>query len=188
MANECTIKLDRKIRTVSSLEGAAPDAAQKESDANASIRRQQEAEVQSIRLARKSLESGAEAVAHLHEKMVAGQAQHIANLAVEIARKILQARVAENDYRIEAVIEQALKLAPSRHNVIVRLHPDDLARLRTLQEQDGDVAVGTAEFVADATVGRAECIVETPKGSIESYLDEHLLKIEEAIKHCWQTN
>jgi flagellar assembly protein FliH len=188
MPNECTIKLDRQVKSVASLDGTATDTVRKDADASASLRRQQEAEVQSIRLARKSLEAGAEAMAHLHEKMVSGQAQHIANLAVEIARKILQARVAENDYKIEAVIEQALKLAPAKHNVTVRLHPEDLARLRTLQEQEGDSAIGAAEFVADASVGRAECIVETPKGSIESYLDEHLVKIEEAIKHCWQTN
>jgi flagellar assembly protein FliH len=188
MPNECTIKVTRPVKSASVLDSATTDAARKDADANASLRRQQEAEVQSIRLARKSLEAGAEAMAHLHEKMVAGQAQHIANLALEIARKILQSRVAENDYKIEAVIEQALKLAPARNNVTVRLHPEDLARLRKMQEQDGCETAGVAEFVADASVGRAECIVETPKGSIESYLDEHLMKIEEAIKHCWQTN
>lgn len=188
MANECTIKLDRPVKSVSVVDGAAVEAAKKEADANASLRRQQEAEVQNMRLARKSLESGAEAMAHLHEKMVAGQAQHIANLAIEIARKILQSRIAENDYKIEAVIEQALKLAPTRHSVTVRLHPEDLAKLRQLQEQDGADAIPAAEFIADTSVGRAECIVETPKGSIESYLDEHLAKIEDAIKHCWQTN
>lgn len=188
MPGECSIKLEKPVKSVSLLDSGVIDAARKDADANASLRRQQEAEVQSLRLARKSLESGAEAMAHLHERLVAGQAQHIANLAVEIARKILQTRVAENDYKIEAVIEQALKLAPARHNVTVRLHPEDLARLRAMQEQDGDTAVSAAEYIADPGVGRAECIVETPKGSIESYLDEHLVKIEEAIKHCWQTN
>jgi flagellar biosynthesis/type III secretory pathway protein FliH len=188
MPNECQIKVERQIKSLALLDVAATDTVRKEADAMASLRKQQETEVQSLRLARKSLEAGADAMGRLHEKMVAGQAQQIANLAVEIARKILQGRIAENDYKIEAVIEQALKQAPVRHNVTVRLNPEDLVRCRQLQEQDGNEMLGAMEFVADPGVGRAECIVETPKGSIESYLEEHLAKVEEAIRQCWQAN
>jgi len=189
MPNEVAIKVERPIRSVTVVDASAMDAMRREADASASLRKQQELEVQSLRLARKSLEAGAQAMAHLHEKMVAGQAHQIANLAVEIARKILKGRVAENDYRIEEVIEQALKQAPAKHNVTIRLHPEDLVRCKELQEQEGSSALpGAAEFIADASVGRAECVIDTPKGSIESYLEEHIMKVEEAIKNCWQTN
>jgi flagellar biosynthesis/type III secretory pathway protein FliH len=116
-------------------------------------------------------------VSGLHEKMVAGQAQQIAHLAVEIARKILRSRVDENDYKMEAIIEEALKQAPIKHGVTVRLHPDDMARCKAVQEQDGNGVLGAAEFV-----------IETAKGSVESFIDDHLTRVEEAIKTCWQTN
>jgi flagellar assembly protein FliH len=188
MSYECAIKVERQVKNVTLLDGASTDAIRKDADVNASLRKQQDSEVQALRLARKSLEAGAEAVAGLHEKMVAGQAQQIAHLAVEIARKILRSRVDENDYKMEAIIEEALKQAPIKHGVTVRLHPDDMARCKAMQEQDGGGVLGAAEFVADASVGRAECVIETIKGSVESFIDDHLARVEEAIKTCWQTN
>jgi flagellar assembly protein FliH len=188
MSYECAVKVERAIRSVALLDAAVMEAARKEADAHASLKRQQETEVQSLRLARKSLESGAEAVAHMHEKMVSGQSQQIAHLAVEIARKVLRSRVETNDYKIEAVIEEALRQAPAKHGVTVRLHPEDMARCREIQEQNGDGLLGALEFVADASVGRAECIVDTPKGSIESFIEGHLAKVEEALKNSWQAS
>lgn len=186
MANEYAVKLDRQVKSVAPVDTAISEAVHKEADAHASLRRQQETEVQSLRLARKSLEAAAEAVTHLQGTMVAGQSGQIAHLAVEIARKILRSRVETNDYQIEAVVEEALKQAPGKHGVVVKLHPEDLAACRAIQDQDGNGTLGAVELVADVSVGRAECIIETPKGSIESCIDEHLARIEEALRSSSQ--
>jgi len=186
MANECAVKLDRQVKSVAPLDTAVTEAARREADAHASLRKQQETEVHSLRLARKSLEAAAEAVTQIQNTIVTGQASQIAHLAVEIARKILRSRVEANDYSIEAVVEEALKQAPARHGVTVKLHPEDLATCRAVQEQDGNGTLGAVELVADASIGRAECIIETPKGSIESCIDEHLARVEEALRSSSQ--
>jgi flagellar biosynthesis/type III secretory pathway protein FliH len=188
MSNECTLKVDRPIQSVCLVDPAAAEAVQKELDASAQLRRQQEAEVQSLRLARKSLEAAAAAVQAIHEKMVAEQAQQIAHLAVEIARKILKSSVERGNYDIQAVVEEALKQAPMKHNVRVHLHPEDLANCKAIQEADGGGPLGAAELVADAGVGRAECVIETPKGSVESLIEEHLARVEEVLRSGPQGN
>ena len=108
--------------------------------------------------------------------------EQIAKLSVEIARKILVQKVQEKDYKIESIVEEALKNAPTLQDVVVHLNPEDLAQYeKTLQESTTNTLVGI-KFVGDPNVGRAECLLETPKGIIESLIDEHLERIGKALK------
>jgi flagellar biosynthesis/type III secretory pathway protein FliH len=186
MAYECKTQVERQIKGVTLPDSSSTDAMRKQIDADTSLRKQQETEVQGLWQAKRSLEAGAEALASLHKNIVCGQAQQIAHLAVEIARKILRSKVEEGDYRIEAVVQEALSQAPTKHSVTVRLHPEDMARCKEVQDQDGNGVLGALELIADASVGRAECIIETPKGSIESVIEEHLARVEDAIRSSWQ--
>jgi flagellar biosynthesis/type III secretory pathway protein FliH len=185
---EHTTKVERQIRSVTLADVSSADAVRREADAAISLRGQQEADAHGLRQALMSLEAGAEAVSRLHEQAVCSQAGQIAHLAVEIARKILRSRVEEGDYRIEAVIQEALSQAPAKHGVTVRLNPADLARCKEVHGQDDSGTSGAMGLVADASVGRAECIIETPKGSIESAIEAHLARVEEALRSSWQPN
>ncbi|HSV27524.1 MAG TPA: FliH/SctL family protein, partial [Sedimentisphaerales bacterium] len=137
MAYECRIKVERPIRGVAPLHGFPEETFRRQIDAGDSLLKEQQAEIHAMRQARKALESGADVVTGLLERMIAGQAQQISHLAVEIARKILRSRIENADYAIEAVVQQALSKAPARHNVTVRLHPDDFAKCKEAQQQDG---------------------------------------------------
>ncbi|MCU0916321.1 MAG: flagellar assembly protein FliH [Planctomycetes bacterium] len=106
----------------------------------------------------------------------------IARLAVEIARKILRTRTDKGDYEIQAVIEEALKRSPTRQDIVVRLNPEDLPRCQQLQQEAPQGAFGEIEFTADWSIGRGECLVETSKGVIRSFIDEHLDRIAEALE------
>jgi flagellar biosynthesis/type III secretory pathway protein FliH len=63
------------------------------------------------------------------------------------------------------------------------LNPEDLAHCRKAQQQDeqGGALVGI-KFVADPNVGRAECLLESPKGIIKSLIDENLERIGKALR------
>jgi flagellar assembly protein FliH len=115
-----------------------------------------------------------------YEKMIVEHRQAIAKLAVEIARKILAQKVQDGDYKIEPIIQEALNNAPTRQDIVVRLNPQDLARCQQMQQQ-GDVAVAGVKFVADPGIGPAQCVVETPKGKVESLIDEHLEQVGRAL-------
>jgi len=108
--------------------------------------------------------------------------EEIAKLSVEIARKILMQKVEQGDYEIESIVKEALLHAPSRQDVVVRLNPEDLAQCLKAQQQDeqGGVLAGV-QLVADPSIGRAECLLESPKGIIKSLIDENLERIGKAL-------
>jgi len=188
MAYECRTKVERPIRGVSLAGAATTAAAQQAIDTESVKQKHNAAQRDALNSAMMALDAGAEALVSMQEQLVRGQAQQIAHLAVEIARKILQARVEQNDYRIEAVVQEALNLAPAKHNVTVRLNPADVEAMESVRERDGNGALGAIEILADANIGRGECVIETPKGSVESIIEEHLAKVEEALKNSNQTN
>ena len=108
--------------------------------------------------------------------------QEIAKLAVEIARKILFQQVEQGDYKIETIIAEAIKNIPSTPQLAVHLNPADLARCEQLLGDEPAGPLAGIKFVADANVGRAECLVESPKGTIESRLEGHLEQVAKALE------
>ena len=119
-------------------------------------------------------------VNQFYDEIVAGQKDEIAKLSVEIARKVLMQKVQEGDYEIESIVKEALKNIQTHQDLEVRLNPDDLADCQKLQQGDGEPFAGI-KFVADTGIGRAECVIESPKGTIKSLIDEHLEKIDKAL-------
>jgi flagellar assembly protein FliH len=126
----------------------------------------------------------ADGLRKLHEETLASNRVEIARLAMEIARKILQSKIGKGDYEIQAILEEALKQAPTRQNIVVHLNPEDLPRCQQLQQETPQGPLAELELVADWNIGRGECLVETPKGVIRSFLEEHLDRIREAIERA----
>ena len=117
-----------------------------------------------------------------YEQMLASNHGEIAKLAVEIARKILMYKAGKGDYEIQAIVEEALKQAPTRQNVVVRLHPEDLPRCQQLQRENPQSPLAELELTADGSLGRGECLVQTPKGIVPSFIEEHLERISGALQ------
>lgn len=108
--------------------------------------------------------------------------EEIARLSLEIARKVLMQKVDNQDYEIESIVKEALGHAPSRHDLVVHLNPDDLARCRKAQQEEQGGVLAGIEFVPDPNIGRAECLLESPKGIIKSLIDENLERIGKALR------
>ena len=118
----------------------------------------------------------------LHQETIAQNRSNIAKLAVEIARKILGSRIQKGDYDIHTVIEEALKRAPTHQDLIVRVNPEDLPRCQQLQQEHPDSQFAELNLVADSAVDLAGCLIETPKGIVQSFVEEHLDRIGEALE------
>jgi len=123
----------------------------------------------------------ADKLSRLYEDAIANHRGEIARLAVEISRRILAQRVANGDYDVQAVIEEALTRAPTHQNVVVRVNPQDLPQCQRLQQDNADGPFAGLEFVADRSIARADCLVETPKGIIKSFVEQHLERIGEVL-------
>jgi len=118
----------------------------------------------------------------LYQETLADNRADIVKLAVEIARKILHYKVSQGDYDIQAIVEEALKRAPARQNVVIRLNPEDLEPCQRYQQENPGNPFAELAFTADWSVGRGECLVETPKGIVKSFIEEHLEHIAEAFQ------
>jgi flagellar biosynthesis/type III secretory pathway protein FliH len=124
-----------------------------------------------------------EKVNRFYEKLFVEHREAIARLSVEIARKILARRVEEGDYKIETVVKEAISGAPGRKELVVHLNPKDYGELEKLRSE-GSVSFEGIKFVSDEGVGAAECVVESPKGTIKSLIDEHLERISMALENA----
>jgi flagellar biosynthesis/type III secretory pathway protein FliH len=116
------------------------------------------------------------------DKLFVEHKDEIAKLSVEIARKVLMQKVENGDYEMESIIKEALKNAPTREDIVVHLNPDDLTQCQKAQEDDPGGELAGVKFVSDSKIGRAECLLESPKGVITSMIDEHLERVGKALQ------
>jgi len=137
----------------------------------------------------KSLESAKSAIKNVvaklnqfYDRLFAEHKEEIARLSVEIARKILVQKVQNGDYEIEAIVKEALENAPTRQDVVVHLNSEDHLLCQKAQQDEPNGSFAGIKFVSDQNIGRAECLLETPKGIIESLIEEHLERIGKALK------
>ena len=115
------------------------------------------------------------------DKLYAGHREEIARLSVEIARKILMQKVENGDYEIESIIKEALKNVPASQDVIVHLNPEDLEKCQKAQKDEPGGVLAGIKLVPDQNIGRAECLLESPKGIIKSLIDDNLERIGKVL-------
>ena len=115
------------------------------------------------------------------DKLYVEHREEIARLSVEIARKILMQKVENGDYEIESIIKEALKNAPGSQDVIVHLNPEDLEKYQKAQQDEPGGVLAGIKLIPDPNIGRAECLLESPKGIIKSLIDDNLERIGKAL-------
>lgn len=211
MSGTFTLKLNKPVMAVRRLEdrdqsflpgvsldgvpganGESPTQNQAHSGAQAQIEMMRDLEKQKAEVTELSqmLRSVVGELNRFFDGLLARHKEEIARLSVEIARKILMQKVQKGDYQIESIVKVALENAPTHQDVVVHLNPADLAQLQKLQssrtarskQDDSNGALAGIKFIADPGIGRAECLVETPKGIIKSLIDEHIHRVGEALE------
>ena len=115
------------------------------------------------------------------DKLYVEHREEIARLSVEIARKILMQKVENGDYEIESIIKEALKNVPGSQDVIVHLNPEDLEKCQKAQQDEPGGVLAGIKLISDSNIGRAECLLESPKGIIKSLIDDNLERICKAL-------
>ena len=128
------------------------------------------------------LQSTIDKLNHINEQAINEHKEEIAKLSVEIARKILVQKVKDGDYEIESIIKETLTHAPSQQDVVIHLNPEDLAQYNNIQQDGASDALKGINLVADPNIEPAQCMIETPKGVIQSFIDEQLDEIGKALE------
>ncbi len=147
---------------------AAPaPSAEQMADACAKLVQQERAALASAAAA---LKEGLAQLQPLRAATIRQSEQQLVELAMNIASRVLMQEIQAGRYEIDPIVQEALGRVSSHQDVVVHLHPDDLARCA--QAKTGDEA-GIA-FVADANIARAHCRIETAEGVVESDVESHL--------------
>jgi flagellar biosynthesis/type III secretory pathway protein FliH len=186
MSGPLTINLSRPITSARILGGEAEPIERKpELDKrgaeSAQVNSQMEAQKAAFAQSCQTLNSVINMLNQFCARVFAEHSEKIAKLSVEIARKILVQKVENGDYEIESIVKETLKNAPSHQDLIVHLNPDDLTQFEKVKQNGTGNAFAGIKFVPDQKIGRAECLLESPKGIIESLIDEHLEQIGRAL-------
>lgn len=138
-------------------------------------------ERENVALSCQALGAAAEAIQTLEAQAIADAESQVVDLALAIAQKVLMQEIEGGRCRIEPIVREALRHAPSRREITVRLHPDDFAQWQQATVADA-APTSHLKVVADATIRRAGCLVETAEGTVTATLDDRLTLVAEAIK------
>lgn len=106
-----------------------------------------------------------------HEaRWLANLEENVAALAVLVARHIVQREVGADPSLLRTLVDGALAQFPVDQAVTVRVHPEELQAVRTLQGEAG-VPLPELRWVADPAVGRGGCLVEGRERILDGRLD-----------------
>lgn len=98
--------------------------------------------------------------------------RHALALALNLAQTVIQTQVKFDPAVLEAALREAVGRTSADAIVRIRVNPDDLAAAQGLCAPLG---LGHVEMIADASLARGGCIVDTRLGEIHS-----------TIEHRWQ--
>jgi flagellar assembly protein FliH len=110
------------------------------------------------------------------EALLRGVEEQLLELAIDVAAKVLVQEIQAGRHEIEPIVREALEHVPQRTDVTVHLNPADLADCLPENLDDGEL-----RLVADPSVPRAGCRLDTPQGVVESSPIGRLEDIAEAL-------
>ncbi len=182
MTGEQTVQIPGQVVAVRVLgDGADPDA---DADAQRTMQGRASVEIQrnELRHAVQALRIAAQELDEARSRMVREVEEQLIDLAIDIARKVVMQEIDAGRARIDPIVAEALRHVPPRQEVVVHLNPEDSAQCEMAQETEDGGAAKNIRFVADPSVPRGGCVVETPEGTVNSSPQEHLEGIASALK------
>ena len=114
---------------------------------------------------------------NLHKYMIAQHKTEIVRLSIEIAKLILLKHIDEGDYDIVRIIEKSLEVAPGNAETMVTINPADFETYSKIVKENPTHHLNSFSVHSDPAVPKGQCKVETNKGIIEYFIDEHLREI-----------
>ncbi|MCD6304046.1 MAG: hypothetical protein J7M21_03695 [Planctomycetes bacterium] len=169
-------RADRRVRPA---EGDRQRDAQEQAYL-AEARRRVEAERARLEQARRALVEAAGELRRFQEDLQAEAEQQLLELAVEIARKVINQEIQAGRCDVAPIVAEALGQVPSRSGAVVHLNPGDYAAsglAEQLAAEGLDVSVRP-----DPDVPPGGCVIETPEGRIESTVESKLAEIADALR------
>jgi flagellar biosynthesis/type III secretory pathway protein FliH len=103
-------------------------------------------------------------------------------IGFQVARKILEAELRAGPDALFALVRSAVKRAGESRRVAVRVAPEDAELLRSEAGKDAldGLAAARVEWVADPSLQRGDCVVDTDFGQVDGRLTTRLAELRRA--------
>ncbi|BCO11619.1 hypothetical protein GEOBRER4_n3873 [Citrifermentans bremense] len=122
------------------------------------------------------------ATGSLRAQLLQESEEDLLQLAMLIARKVIQQEISLDPGLLARMVQSALQLASQTGEVVVRLHPEDYAvAIRTGELQRLMEAKGELSIKEDPTIGSGGCIVETARGNIDAGIEAQLEEVSNRL-------
>ncbi len=128
----------------------------------------------------KALESAAAQLNDTRNQLVSDAEEQLLELAIGLAGKAMMREIEDGRHRIEPLLKEALLRVGGRQDVVVYLHPEDLAQCQVADGQLPELA--NVKLQADQVVHRGQCLVETSQGAMISSYTDRLEDLADAVR------
>jgi flagellar assembly protein FliH len=109
------------------------------------------------------------------------QAPSLAAMATNAAGRLFQEQLSLEPERALAIVHQALEQAATSTNLCLHLHPADLAIVQKEFESSDAAVPMELQIVADASVQRGGCWLETGHGEVDATVSGRLERLARAL-------
>jgi flagellar assembly protein FliH len=104
------------------------------------------------------------------------------DLAVEIARRVIQREVSVDRTFIAGVVEDALHQVSGHERILLYVNPEDLAAVEALRPDWAASCSGSVTVLADPSVDPGGCLVESVEGLVDARVATKLEEIRERLR------
>jgi flagellar biosynthesis/type III secretory pathway protein FliH len=115
----------------------------------------------------------------LRRSMIRQTEHQIVQLAIEMARRIVRREVQTDNDLLCAMARVALDRLGDASPATIRLNPEDYHTI--VARQGGAWAGSNVNVVADPSVGRGGCMVESPFGFVDASVEAQFRVLEQAL-------
>jgi flagellar biosynthesis/type III secretory pathway protein FliH len=136
----------------------------------------------SLAAARTAMELAAQKLQTLEADLTAAAEAQLVDLALAIAEKVLMQEVDQGRARVEPLVHEVLRHLPARRDLVIRLNPQDLAAVQAAATDVAAPVLGGLKTVADPSLHRGECLVESAEGTVPATLADRLQAAAGALK------
>ncbi|MDY0191571.1 MAG: FliH/SctL family protein [Desulfuromonas sp.] len=139
-----------------------------------------------LRHATQALATACNEINGLKEKVLQRSSDDMLRLVLAIAERVVNAELSINPEVISRTVQQAIQAAVSAEEFRIKVNPDDL---QVVQERKPLFVASLSglshiEFVADASVTRGGCLLESPLGRVDATIEAQLSAITKTLQQA----
>ncbi len=122
-------------------------------------------------------------ISSLKPALYAQAEREVVKLALEVAKKIVRREVRVDPEIIQTLVKVALQHVAVKSPVTIRLHPADHEYLLQLQTSSStrEGSEREAVYLADKSIERGGCLIETDCGDVDARIDEEFREVERSF-------